>query len=335
MGWSVSVVIPTYNRRARLARVLEGLDRQSVEPGSFQVVVVDDGSVDQTADSLRNRRSPFDLQIVEQANQGPAAARNAGVARAEADLVLFLDDDVVPSRELLFEHVKLHQTERDIVVLGPMSSLPRYRQPWVAWEQAKLEAQYQAMIRGDYEPTFRQFWTGNASLSKHHFTAAGGFDRSFPRGEDVELGQRLAARGLRFRFNPAAAGLHHAERSLDSWSAAHRSYGKLEVEIFRRLGEEEFSRVLADNFGRLHPINRWLVRECVGRDIRYTLATGALRSWLKLAEAIGREPFTRAACGALANLLYWQASAGALGTDAMRDVLDGARRTHPEPVGRS
>ena len=78
---------------------------------------------------------------------------------------------------------------------------------------------------------------GNASLAKIHFASVGGFDRSFPRGEDVELGQRLAARGLKFRFNPAARGLHHAERSLESWSNMHRAYGRLEVQIFQRLGD--------------------------------------------------------------------------------------------------
>ena len=48
-------------------------------------------------------------------------------------------------------------------MIGPLASLPHYRQPWVAWEQAKLEAQYAAMLRGDWPPTFRQFWTGNAT----------------------------------------------------------------------------------------------------------------------------------------------------------------------------
>jgi len=322
MKRDVSVVIPTYNRRARLGRVLDGLAGQSVELDRFEVVVVDDGSSDHTAEWLRSKHFGFSLRLIEQANQGPAAARNAGVAAAQGELVLFLDDDVVPGPHLVSEHLKMHAAEADIVVIGPMASLPSYSQPWVAWEQAKLEAQYQAMIRGDYAPTFRQFWTGNASLAKSQFEAAGGFDRSFPRGEDVELGQRLSARGVGFRFNPAASGVHHAERSLESWSAAHRSYGKLEVEIFRRFGEDSLTEFLADNYRRLHPMNRWLVRECVRRERPYAIAATALRSWLKLGQAVGRPVFAHAACGALANLLYWDASAEELGKAGIREVFE-------------
>jgi GT2 family glycosyltransferase len=321
MRCEVSVVIPTFSRRARLARVLEGLEGQSVARDRFEVVIVDDGSTDHTADWLREQKFGFALRVFEQSNQGPAAARNKGVGEAESDLVLFLDDDVVPGTHLVGEHLKVHAAESDIVLTGPMSSLPSYRQPWVAWEQVKLEAQYRAMIRGDYAPSYRQFWTGNSSLAKKHFEAAGGFDRSFPRGEDVELGQRLAERGLKFRFNPAAFGLHYAERSLDSWSAMHRSYGKLEVQIFRRQGEGHLEGILAENYSRLHPLNKILVRGCVGHEKPFALATNALRGLLKLSEAAGKPALAGAACGALANLLYWSASADALGGTTMQELF--------------
>ena len=84
MGCAISIVIPTYNRQARLARVLEALATQSVGPARFEVVVIDDGSVDGTAEWIRSQRYPFGLILLEQTNSGPAAARNAGVARAES-----------------------------------------------------------------------------------------------------------------------------------------------------------------------------------------------------------------------------------------------------------
>jgi glycosyltransferase involved in cell wall biosynthesis len=321
MGYAVTIVVPTFNRRARLQRVLSALEQQAIDRSRFEVVVVDDGSSDGTADWLRGQKFGFALRVIEQANQGPAAARNAGVANAQGQLVLFLDDDVVPGPDLVAEHLKMHEAEKDIVVTGPMSSLPRYEQPWVAWEQAKLEAQYRAMIRGDYAPSFRQFWTGNASLAKRHFVEAGGFDVSCKRGEDVELGQRLDARGLSFRFNPAAVGWHHAERSLESWSAAHRSYGALEVEIFRRLGRDSVEQVLSANYRRLHPLNRLLVRGCVGQKGAFFVVTSVIKSYLKLSQEVGQPEFAGAACGALANLLYWQASREALGTEALEKVF--------------
>ena len=149
--------------------------------------------------------------------------------------------------------------------MGPLSSLPSYAQPWVAWEQAKIEAHYDAMNRGVYAPTYRQFWTGNASLAREHLLATGGFNPEFLRGEDVELGVRLHERGLGFRFNPRAIGFHHAERSLDSWSNAHASYGRLEIQIFGRLGQAELTDVLAGNLSRLHVATRLSLRACLGR----------------------------------------------------------------------
>jgi glycosyltransferase involved in cell wall biosynthesis len=310
----ISVVVPTYNRRPRLARVLGGLDRQTVSPSRFEVVIVDDGSTDDTHAWLeKNSQRSYAVHVASQKNGGPSRARNRGVNDARGELILFLDDDVEPTDVLLAEHLKVHDTERDVVVMGPLASVEHYAQPWVQWEQEKLEAQYAAMLRGDYAPTFRQFWTGNASVARAHLLAAGGFNPEFSRAEDIELGRRLHERGLNFRFNPAARGLHHAERSLEAWVAMHRFYGKLEVEIFGGLGEQELVDTLAGNWSRIHALSRWLVRGCLNRPRRAEAATRVLNGWLKVAAGVGVPIATSQVCGALANLTYWAASAEALG----------------------
>jgi glycosyltransferase involved in cell wall biosynthesis len=327
----ISVVVPTFNRRQRLSRVLDGLDRQTVPASLFEVVIVDDGSTDDTRTWLeKNRDRPYGVKVVSQTNGGPSKARNAGVEAASGELILFLDDDVEPTPPLLAEHLKLHDAEPDIVVMGPMASVPYYAQPWVKWEQEKLEAQYTAMIRGDYAPTFRQFWTGNASLARKHLLAAGGFDLSMPRAEDVELGRRLHERGLGFRFNPAARGLHHAERSLDSWIAMHRYYGTLEVQIFGDLGEDELVALLAGNWSRIHSLTRWLVRSCLHRPLRAKAATRALDGWLRLAAEVRIPVAASHVCGALANLTYWSASAEALGPERAERVFQTGDRLRRE-----
>ncbi len=319
----LSIVMPTFNRRRRLERVLAGLDRQRARPDRFEVIVVDDGSTDDTAEWLsKNAARAYTLTHVRQQNAGPARARNHGVSLARGERILFIDDDVEPTPELLEEHLASH-SEPNLVVLGPLSSLPHYAQPWVAWEQAKLEQQYAAMERGHYEPTFRQFWTGNASLEKRHIEAAGGFDAAFLRAEDVELGRRLHELGLKFRFNPRARGLHHAERSLEAWERMHQSYGALEVRIFGAMSDgDELIRTLAGNFGRLNPLTKRLVLACLGHPRRSQAARIGLRRWLLLAEKTGVTPTVSQACSALANLIYWQASAEALGPERWRSVLE-------------
>lgn len=295
-------------------RVLAGLDRQLVSTDSFEVIVVDDGSTDDTAAWLRgNCRRSYVVRCVHQENAGPAKARNNGVGHARGELLLFIDDDVEPTPQLVAEHLGWHDAEPDVVVLGPLASLDHYAQPWVAWEQEKLEAQYAAMLRGDWEPTFRQFWTGNASVAKKHVLDAGGFDPLFLRAEDVELGRRLHERGLKFRFNPNARGLHHAERSLPAWEAMHRSYGALEVSIFGGLGEDKLVQLLGENLSRVHPATRWLIAHCAGHERRQTAAALALRTWLRVGAAAHKPIASRQVCGALANLNYWQASLPKLG----------------------
>jgi len=319
----ISIVVPTFNRRPRLARVLDGLDRQIVSKDVFEVVIVDDGSTDDTQAWLETNRSrAYAVTVAVQQNGGPSRARNRGVQEARGEIILFLDDDVEPTPELVAEHLKMHDAERDVVVMGPLASLDHYAQPWVAWEQEKLEAQYAAMLRGDYAPTFRQFWTGNASVARAHLLAAGGFNTTYARAEDIELGRRLHERGLGFRFNPAARGLHHAERTLESWVAMHRHYGKLEVEIFGGLGEQELVDTLAGNWSRIHSLTRFLVRHCVNRPRRAEAAGLALNGWLKLSAGVGVPLATSQVCGALANLTYWAASVEALGPTRAARVFD-------------
>lgn len=309
---SASAVIPTYNRRASLARTLTGLQQQEPASASLEVVVVDDGSTDDTAQWLEQQKFSFPVRLLRQQNAGPAAARNAGLQAASGELILFLDDDLEPTPALLREHLATHGDDRARVVLGTLSSLPHYPQPWVAWEQRQVEKQYAAMIRGDWAPTFRQFWTGNASVSREHLVATGGFDVEFKRAEDVELGVRLHQRGLTFHFNPRAKGLHHARRSLDSFCELQRQYGRREVEIFTRADGDPVP-TLRGNWWRLKPATRALVARTTKSAAARAACVASLRGLLRVCELAGANGFAQGPCSALANVLFWGEAAGALG----------------------
>lgn len=321
----VSVVIPTYNRRRRLALVLDALATQTFLPERMEVVVVDDGSTDDTTTWLGRTSFPFQLRPETQGNAGPAAARNRGIERAQGEFVLFLDDDVVPDPGLVEAHLASHrETNGDVVVLGTLSSLDHYKQPWVAWEQVQLEKQYAAMLRGDYAPTFRQFWTGNASVRRARLLEAGLFDTSLKRGEDVELGRRLADAGVGYVFNAQARGLHHAERSLKSFCHAHTSYGEMEVKMFEA-SPDGADRVLAGNWHRLHPAQRSALKVLLATSNGANLAAKFLCTYLESPVAPRAPGLNRAVCSLLANVLYWDSSKRTLGSSR----FDRLRRTRP------
>jgi glycosyltransferase involved in cell wall biosynthesis len=312
----VSVVVPTYNRLPRLKRVLAALEDQTFPRDDYEIVIVSDGSADGTDDYLIRGAERGRLTFGCQANQGPAAARNHGVALARGDLVLFVDDDVVASPQLVAEHVASHDTvERDAIVIGPMLTPPDFdMRPWVQWEQAMLYKQYEALSAGRFAPTFRQFYTGNASLPRARFTTSGGFDTRFRRAEDVELAYRLDRDGIAFVWNPAAVGLHYADRPFESWLRTAYDYGSYEVVFCRDERQDtDFVRLRAEYHGR-NPLIRGLARVSVAapgvaRGLRTPLRGLAVVS----ARSSAGASLGRFALSALFNTWYYRGMASRLG----------------------
>lgn len=259
---SVSVVIPTFNRLTQLQRTIAGLARQVDLDQSLEIVVVDDGSTDGTERWLRSEDVPAPVVALRQENSGPAAARNRGVLAASGQLIIFLDDDVIPEPGLVAAHVRHHAgDERDRVIVGPMSEPTDVDlSPWVRWEQRQLDKQYDAMNRGDWEATPRQFYTGNASVDRRHLLAAGGFNTEFRRSEDVELGYRLADAGLSFAFARDAIVIHHAERSFDAWRSSAATYGRHDVIFGRDQGHEWLLNLVLSEFHDRHPLVQGVTR---------------------------------------------------------------------------
>src|SRR5689334_2145975 len=117
MRRSVSIVVPTYNRRERLERLLNRLDDTRNGTIDLEVVVVVDGATDGTEAMLGALTPSYALRVVVQSNRGPAAARNAAIAVAQGDVLLFLDDDVVPVPGLVERHLQVHERDPHAVVI--------------------------------------------------------------------------------------------------------------------------------------------------------------------------------------------------------------------------
>jgi GT2 family glycosyltransferase len=312
---NVSVVIPTHNRIEQLKRVLTALECQDYALDDFEVIVISDGSSDGTDEYLRALNTPLHLHAVAQPNQGVAAARNSGVRHATGEIVLFVDDDVVPVPQLITEHMRTHSAHADhVIVLGPMLTPEGFHMSrWVRWEQAMLTKQYEAMRDGKYAPSARQFYTGNTSLARAYLLATGGFDENFRRAEDVELAYRLAERGLQFVFNHNAIGYHYAERSFRSWIEIPYVYGRNDV-IFTRDKQQDW--LLPEVFNEFRDRNmlvQILVRLCLDRD---TLSKSTV-TWLKaisyLADRLGFERLVQTTHSGIFNLRYYQGVAHEMG----------------------
>lgn len=120
----VSVVIPTYNKKERLRLALTSFINQTFPREEFEVVLVDDGSTDGTGAAVRSLRLPYQLNYLRQRNQGRSVARNLGIARARAEIIVFTDDDLILSPEFIEEHVKRHRGKNKLVVHGTIFTMP-------------------------------------------------------------------------------------------------------------------------------------------------------------------------------------------------------------------
>ncbi|HEY8173543.1 MAG TPA: glycosyltransferase [Dehalococcoidia bacterium] len=327
----VTVVIPTYNRAGYLERVLRALERQDVPHGTFDVFVVDDGSNDGT-DAILSKRYWFDLQWISQPNAGPGAARNAAIERATGELLLFVDDDVIPAENLVRLHLEA-QRELRSVVIGRMTEPESQRQPlWAQWETRTLHQQYDKIAAGVFTPSPRQFYTANASVPRDDVRRAGMFDPNFKRAEDVELAYRLADLGLSFRFLSDAVVVHDTPRTLSGWLRVAEQYGRYDIVMWRDCGRRHILDNIAEEFV-------WYRRKQVKLLTKLSLGrapiVGAMRA--AAATAIGvcdRFNARRtglAACSAIFTVLYLDAAARELGgRRAFWGAID-EYMTRPEP----
>lgn len=317
-----SVVIPTYQRAASLRRVLTGLMAQQYPAELIEVIVVNDGGTDGSVAMARALHPRFTLRVFEQPHLGPAAARNVGIEHARGPFVLFLDDDVIPSRCLLAEHAIGHGGSSNLALVGPLLPMSIPRSPWSRWEAWTLQQQYAAVETGQWSMTFRQFFTGNASIRLEHLQRVGGFDTRFRRAEDVELGLRLSRQGVRFVFHAAAAVDHIAERRFRAWLRAANEYGRAET-IMGTTSEPLNPWVLRE-FRRRHPYTRRLVRW----GLKHRRAAQVLPPVAFIAAhaalALRRQRDANAICSAIFNLRYWSGVCAGLGGTASAVQLLGA-----------
>ena len=313
----VSIVLPTYNRQLQLQQVLVGLERQSYPANKFEVIVVSDGSTDGTNEYLQQLRNQtkLALNVVVQANQGPSAARNCGIQLAMGEIVLFLDDDVVPVPELIAQHMATHaEFDEDVVVIGPMlTPLDFDMKPWVRWEQAMLDKQYTDAAAAHWESSARKFYTGNASLMRRHLLDANGFDTNFRRSEDVELAYRLAEQGIKFIFNPHAIGYHYAERSFASWLQTPYMYGRNDVICARDKGHSWLLPTIGREFHSRHSFTKLLARLCISRRTANAAAITVLRHVAEVGSLIGWEWIPQRAYSGIFNLRHYQGVTDELG----------------------
>jgi glycosyltransferase involved in cell wall biosynthesis len=249
----ISVIIPTFNGFDHLKRMIESLEQQQPDPSDFQVVIVDDGSTDGTGEYLEHYSGKLKLDALKlPTNSGRSHARNVGAGKAEREILLFLDGDMLLPPTLIACHALQHDGS-DRVVIGRV----QYPREIGCHGYARyLESRGVMKLKSGERVPGRYFLSGHASMPKSLFKKLGGFDEDFRfYGEDLDLGIRLDKMRATLRFEPDLSITHLHIRTLCDAIRVTEEYGRVSLPVLVQKHPELMQELRLTN-----PNSGWLNR---------------------------------------------------------------------------
>jgi len=231
----VSIVIPTYNRRELLKKTLISLFNQNYPKDKYEIIVVDDGSNDDTEEMIKSLKPTCNFKYFywprkEEFKLGEpknrvAVARNIGIENSEGEIIVFVDSDMILHPNCIREHVKIHEKYDRVVVIGYRYLL--FKNNPKNWFELLLKGKSNLTTMDDKRElsyfkcnddlsklpdAWTELYSNNASVKKNHLIDVGMFDKNMINKlwgfEDYELGYRLQKNGFKFILNRKAIGYH-------------------------------------------------------------------------------------------------------------------------------
>jgi glycosyltransferase involved in cell wall biosynthesis len=217
----VSVVIPTFNREKLLLKTLPKLVHQEAGNFSYEVVFVINGSTDGSEAVLKDAaaRWPDRIRYFYIPPSGsPARPRNVGIRAAKGEVVIIIDDDVIPDPGLVFHHAEFHRLHPEpyFAAVGELTIPHEVLDDPVSFFHEFINYD---TLRGKERLHFLDFWTCNVSVKRQFMLDHGMFDESLLYFEDGLCGYRLAAHGMELCFVPKARGEHLHQMKLSDVKA--------------------------------------------------------------------------------------------------------------------
>ena len=249
---SVAVIMPVYNRVDLLAKTVAGVRAQTYPAELLSVIVADDGSEEDVLAALAPVTAGISLEVVRREHDGYGAgqARNLGAAAAQAEVLVFIDADCVPDRDLVTRHARWHHFADNLVTIGSRHSLDTTEITTEALSTGSIDLRVaafgttnpddEAFRHEDYRRSlhrraagqqtgnevYRSLVSSNFSIRADRFARSGGFADDFRRwgGEDIELGWRLWSAAMFFVPDDQAVCYHQIQTDdlgLEGREASH------------------------------------------------------------------------------------------------------------------
>ncbi|MGQ0504861.1 MAG: exopolysaccharide biosynthesis glycosyltransferase EpsD [Myxococcaceae bacterium] len=321
----LSVVVATFNRKDLIIRLVKQLGKQTLPPSQYEVVVVDDGSSESPKQALEALKVPCGLTVVEQKNAGAAAARHRGVLEAKGKVVIITDDDMQVEPMFVERHLRHHLSGPPKCVLGRihpdpgLASMPIFER----WYAYLLDKHVATLKSGRTPIPGTALFTGNVSMRREDYLAAGGFDLALGQSEDSELGLRLEQHGVEFIFDEQAFTLHGSDHtSYEKWLRRAHRYGAFDHRIAQKHPNVNHASPYRFLFS-LNPLARpLLVAALVAPDASEPVSSAAMKA-SELLDKAGLERLAFMGTSVVYTMEYYRGlreECGSLGT-ALSDLV--------------
>ena len=226
-----SIIIPTFNRLEELKELIPSLESQSLDPSQFELVIIDDGSTDQTLEYLNHLNLPFNLTLRSQKNQGPGAARNHGMSIAAGSHFIFVDSDcILPPQYLQIIDSYLEQNSLDAFG-GPDTYHPSFSPLLKAINYAMTSFLGTAGTRGS-KKSLAKFYPRSFNMGYHRrvYEKIGGFN-DLRHGQDMDYSARIFEAGFKVGLISEAFVYHKRRTSLKKYFKQIFNWGVARINL--------------------------------------------------------------------------------------------------------
>ncbi len=221
----ISIVIPAYNASKTLPFAIEACLQQEYPEGKVEIIVVDDGSSDNTGSIVQK----YPVRYIYQHNRGPASARNTGWLAADGRIVCFTDADCVPAKNWVAQLVVEYASD-DIAGVGGTYDIANADNLLAGCVHEEIVQRHLKMPRYvDYLGSF------NASYRRRVLEEVGGFDESYrmASGEDNDLAYRVIEHGYKLVFTREAKVAHYHPTKLWQYLTDQFWHGYWRIKLYR------------------------------------------------------------------------------------------------------
>jgi glycosyltransferase involved in cell wall biosynthesis len=221
-----SVIIPTYNGASKISFLLDSLQIQSFQ--DIEVIVVVDGSTDDTIEILERYRNSFKhFKVAVQKNAGRARVRNNGFNHSVADIIIFFDDDMILNKNTVEHHILFHTKYPHSLYCGNQVDMPEFSRTDIQNYKAYLSIRWTekylpGLNKLDFFNLF--FTAANCSLRREEFIKLNGFDERLRDAEDYDLAYRALEMGLPLYFDKDNVAIHQDFISCSSYVGRQIQY---------------------------------------------------------------------------------------------------------------